>query len=57
VKNELSELYEILNTARELQERVKKIEVLPNWEQRVKSDMLRHLKQFDLCVSDFIMSS
>jgi hypothetical protein len=50
------QLEEILSDIRELEEKVKSLDVLPNWEQGLKRDILRNLSVIDYSVSDFIIS-
>jgi hypothetical protein len=50
------QLEEILSEVRELEEKVKSLDVLPNWEQGLKNDILRNLSVIDYSVSDFIIS-
>ena len=50
------QLEEMLSQVRELEEKVKAFDVLPNWEQRLKNDILRNLSVIDYAVSDFIIS-
>jgi hypothetical protein len=49
-------LDEILSDVRELEKKIKAIDVLPNWELGLKNDLLRHIKNLDYGVSDFIVS-
>ena len=51
------QLEEILSDVRELSEKIKSLDVLPNWEQGLKNDMLRHLSHVDFGISDFIIST
>ena len=50
------ELNEILKVLYDLEARVKNFEVLPNWEARVKRDLLHHLRLASLDVGDFLYS-
>ena len=50
------QLEEMLSQVRELEEKVKAFDVLPNWEQRLKNDILRNLSVIDYSLSDFIIS-
>lgn len=52
----LNEFSEILSQLRELEDKVKSIDVLPNWEKRVKYDLLTDLRKAQLACGDFIMS-
>ena len=53
----LTELNEILADVRAIEKRINKLDVQPNWEQKVKRDMLRAVTLLDLGVSDFIISA
>jgi len=53
----LEQLNEILGAVRELEEKIKAIDVLPNWELGLKNDLLRHISSLDYGVSDFILSA
>ena len=52
----LTELNEILADVRAIEDKIFRLKVLPNWEMRVKSDMIRAVNLLDLSVSDFIIS-
>lgn len=56
-KKQLNELYEILSDVRTLESKIKQLELLPNWETRLKNDILRHIANLDFGVSDFIVSA
>jgi len=56
MKAKIDELNEILSRVRELEEKVKALDVLPNWEEGLKNDILRNLSVIDYAVSDFVIS-
>jgi hypothetical protein len=49
-----NELDEILKILFDVEDRVKKIDVLPNWEKKVKRDLLCNIRMAALYVGDLI---